>query len=645
MANTPTPTAALPAIATSTPDFVFELEKAPCPVPLPDSAIEGENITCGFITVPELHAQPSGKTIDLTVAIIKSIAQPPQPDPLLMLAGGPGSSALNTFIPIVYSPLGESLRSERDIIIVEQRGTLHATPYLRCDEIENMNLDLLNQALSLKERKPVLVDSLNMCYERYIEAGINLSAYNSVENAADIKVVAGALGYDQYNVYGGSYGTMLAQHLMRKDPHSIRSVILDSVAPLRHDPNVLHKAAFYDRSLRLLFSNCAADTACASMYPDLEATLFETVSSLNDVPAEVTVVNINTNHEHILLLTGDKLLLILRDYLYHTQLLPDIPKLITSIAAGDTTYLSALQSALMFNQDFADGMYKSVVCSELVDFKSDSFNDPSTIYPDISRVMRDMLGELWVDTCQVWQVEKLDESLKTSVVTGIPTLLLSGEFDPTTPSSLAYVASERMSHAYPITVPGIAHGALGTSRCATDIMLDFLNNPEIKPGTTCLQELPGLNFNLPAVQEQEDTIALKSFLIETKGIQGSAPEEWSKPKPGLYMRGHSALDPTLLIIDTVPGQGPTVFIPGLQSTLNLETFPAESTSTLQSHDIHWELYRIDTTVNSINIHASVALAQSHSNAYVIVLMSNPEEADWLYKSVFIPVVEALEPVE
>ncbi len=64
-----------------------------------------------------------------------------------------------------------------------------------------------------------------------MQEGTDLAAYNSLENAADIEALRTALGYDQINLYGVSYGTLLALHALRLYPGALRSVILDGVVP------------------------------------------------------------------------------------------------------------------------------------------------------------------------------------------------------------------------------------------------------------------------------------------------------------------------------------------------------------------------------------------------------------------------------
>ncbi|HEY42857.1 MAG TPA: alpha/beta fold hydrolase [Anaerolineae bacterium] len=633
--TTPTPT------LEETLGFQPIFESTPCPIDLPPGAVEGENVVCGTVEVPEKHAYPEGKMIRLAVAIVKSEVQPAALEPLFMLAGGPGSSALTVFTPLLFSPLGAGFHADRDVVLVEQRGTLYSTPFLYCEENFELSLELMAQNLDAEERKPFLHEALSACYERLTNEGVDLSAYNSLENAADIVAVMRALGYENFNIYGGSYGTILAQHIMREYPKIVRSVILDAVAPLRHDPNLLYKAHSADRALRLFFSQCAEDPDCNSAYADMEKVFFETVDVLNESPTTLEVTNPYTGEAYPLLLTGDKLIQIMRDYLYYTQLLPSLPELINDIAAGEYGLLSAIQSSLIFRMEIADGMYKSVICSELVDFTAQDFADPEGLYPPVVRVMQGLLGEIWIFTCEVWDVEMLDESVKTSVQSDIPTLLLAGEFDPTVPPSMADVASEAMSKAYIYTFPGVGHGVLGTSECVTSIMLEFLADSSRAPDASCIQNLPGLVFDVPG---QVVEITLEPFTQESLGIRGLSPAGWTEVQPGLFARGASAIDQTTLIYDVVPGEKPSVFIPGFQSLFGLESFP-ESSDIYEGAAFIWDLYSLEVELSGIPVHSFMALAEGETGAYVVLLISSPEEADSLYESVFLPVLQALVPVE
>jgi pimeloyl-ACP methyl ester carboxylesterase len=137
-------------------------------------------------------------------------------------------------------------------VLVEQRGTLYSEPNLLFEK------------------------TLTACRDRLVAEGMNPSAYNSLEITSDIVM---ALGYDRLNFYGVSYSTMLAQHMMRDCPERLRSVILDSVAPLSVN-GFVQLPSSADQAFRLLFESCASDPACNHHFPDLESVFLPVVDTL-----------------------------------------------------------------------------------------------------------------------------------------------------------------------------------------------------------------------------------------------------------------------------------------------------------------------------------------------------------------------------
>jgi hypothetical protein len=90
-----------------------QFEDLPCPLPLPEGLTEGKDIVCGYVTVPEDHADPDSEAIQLAVAILRSPAAQPASDPLIILQGGPGTSALSTLVHLMASPFGEPFLAEQ----------------------------------------------------------------------------------------------------------------------------------------------------------------------------------------------------------------------------------------------------------------------------------------------------------------------------------------------------------------------------------------------------------------------------------------------------------------------------------------------------------------------------------------------------
>ena len=161
----------------------------------------------------------------------------------------------------------------RDVILLEQRGTYYSEPSLVCTELIDALIGTLDQNLTIDETIALDLDATTACHNRLLAEGVNLSAYDSLENAADVAALPGALGYEQYDFYGVSYGSLLAQHLIRNHPEGLRSVIMDAILPtsVNFIPN---SGQSFQRSFDLVFASCAADAACNAAYPNLNTPFF-----------------------------------------------------------------------------------------------------------------------------------------------------------------------------------------------------------------------------------------------------------------------------------------------------------------------------------------------------------------------------------
>jgi pimeloyl-ACP methyl ester carboxylesterase len=320
----------------------------------------GRDVTCGWLTVPEDRTDPDNtETIQLHVAIFSSDNPNPAPDPIVYLEGGPGGDALET-IPLVFAMRFAPFLANHDLIMFDQRGTGYSQPSLSCPESRELTFDLLEQDISIEAASEQAVAALLACHDRLVAEGVNLAAYNSAQSAADLNDLRLALGVDEWNLWGLSYGTRLAQTAMRDYPEGIRSVVLDSTYPL--SANLLTDTpANVARAMDLLFAGCAADPACNEAYPDLETVFYDTVAQLNEESIILPLHNVLTGETYDAFFTGDDLLGVLFQTLYLTEVIPDLPKLIYDVSQGETTNLSALMSSFLLNTDFVSiGMQFSV---------------------------------------------------------------------------------------------------------------------------------------------------------------------------------------------------------------------------------------------------------------------------------------------
>jgi pimeloyl-ACP methyl ester carboxylesterase len=277
-----------------------------CPFPVPPGEVEGMTIECGYLIVPQDRANPGEITIELAFAILRSAHA--LPDPLLYLEGGPGGSALAGLEDWVDSPY----RDQRDIVLLDQRGTGFSWPRLTCDNTSSDSDDE--------------IEALKMCRARLEQDyGVDLSDYNSADSAADVADLRVALGYEAWNLYGISYGTRLALTVMRDHPQGLRSVVLDSVYPPvvdAYEEDILRT----HRVFQVLFAGCAADAACDSAYPDLENRFYRLVDQWNAQPVYIEDLEADVN--------GDDVVMFVFDMLYDTAAIPYLPMAIDGLDRG-----------------------------------------------------------------------------------------------------------------------------------------------------------------------------------------------------------------------------------------------------------------------------------------------------------------------
>lgn len=473
---------------------------------------EALGFACGYVTVPLRHARPDGPTLRLPVAVRRAAGG--APDPLILAQGGPGGDAFEVFSLLVPT---SSVAAGRDIIIFNQRGTPYAEPELSCPETEAAQANILAADTDTGER--LYEEALAACRARLVAEGIDLSAFNSLENAADVPMIAAALGYKDYNFYGVSYGTLLGLHLMRNHPEGLRSVILDSVVAT--DINfIAESAASEERVFSEVFAACAADPVCAADYPNLEERFYSLLAQFDAHPVNLTLTDPDTGRHYDTYLDGRGLRSVVWQLLYVARMAAILPKLITDLEAGDLRYVQSMWPLLVFDQLVAEGMYYSVVCAEDADI------DPAVIpldnlRPEIAASAAEEL-QSFAATCALWHVEQLPSSVDAPVVSDIPTLLLAGRFDPVTPPAFALAAAAGLSRATVLVHPTAAHGVAFQDTCVNDIIASFLDNPTGTPDSNCLTLARPLDFVPPDAVTFPPMAGVNSLKPRTLAVFGLA---------------------------------------------------------------------------------------------------------------------------
>lgn len=418
---------------------------------------------CGTLEVFENRATGSGRRIALKIVVAPALRRDPAPDPLFVLEGGPGAGAAT--LASARLPMFRRFRTDRDLVFVDQRGTGESNR-LGCDpstdEIDALESD----------------DSRALTRLKTCLAGLDADPrlYTTSIAMDDLDDVRRFLGYDTINLWGGSYGTRAALVYLRQHQASVRSVVLDGVAP-QDMALPLHTARDAQRALDRLFADCAAEAACATAFPTLAADTAGLFARLERERPVARGVHPRTGRPLDLPLTRRDAALVVFRALYVPELASLLPRVLTEAAHGDYQGLLALAFSSApegDKRDLAIGMHLSVVCAE-----------------DIARIRADerpaadasgFLGAAMFDAqyaaCSFWPRGEVPAGFYEPVTSDRPVLILSGADDPVTPPTWGEHVRPHLSRSRHIVVPGAGHITL-TRGCVPDLVATFLTQASV----------------------------------------------------------------------------------------------------------------------------------------------------------------------
>ena len=301
-------------------------------------------VLCGKHDVWEDREANAGRRITLHVAVIPARLRTKDPDPIVVLAGGPGQGAIALASQVL--PLFARLNDTRDIVLLDQRGTGYSHP-LDCDSDDDSLQSLFEDAIPEKAVRECL---------RGLDA--DPKQYTTESAIADLDEVRQRLGYDKLNLWGGSYGTRVGLEYLRRFPKQVRSIVLDGVAPAGMKLP-LSFVADGNAALERLLEACAAEKHCAATYPRLRETIATLRGQLARLPARVVIQDPRTGERQAIIVNENVLLSGIFRPLYVAELASLLPYGVTAAAAGDFNPL--LAQNLEFADDVSEKDRKSVV--------------------------------------------------------------------------------------------------------------------------------------------------------------------------------------------------------------------------------------------------------------------------------------------
>jgi pimeloyl-ACP methyl ester carboxylesterase len=432
------------------------LELAPC-------TISGttEAARCGTLEVFENRVAASGRRIRVKVAVFPAKSAPPAPDPLFILAGGPGQSAIE-FSGFLIRDFAFA-HDQRDIVFVDQRGTGGSNP-LQCPL--GGTFDEVVQSVAIGVDGDLA--AVRAC-RADLERRADLRFYTTPLAMDDLDDVRAALGYERINLWGASYGTRAALVYMRQHPKRVRSAILRAVGgvDLKLPATV---AADGQRALDRLFGACAMDNACRTAYPNAELSLRQALEKVRARPVTLEATDPRTRKAHAVRVDHNVFATTIFFLLFASDWSKEIPRIAHAAAAGNYQPLAAfLPLSVLTAAPVHWGMRRTVLCAEdvpLISGEQIRALSEGTVMGDASNMGL-------IAACREWPVGELPKGYNEPVKTEAPILAISGTEDPVLPPHRAEEALKSLPNATHVIVPGAAHGP-NFPGCTTTLAKKFL---------------------------------------------------------------------------------------------------------------------------------------------------------------------------
>jgi pimeloyl-ACP methyl ester carboxylesterase len=385
---------------------------------------------CGVLNAPENPDTPEGRRLDISIVVIPATAGPARADPIVVLMGGPGEDAM----------LLASARKERDLLLVDQRGTGKSAA-LRCALYSPQD-----PAASLRDLFPLA--PAQKC-ERRLRAQADLTQYMYLHFANDLEQVRRALGYGPLNLFAGSYGTRAAQVFVRAYPQSVRTIFMGSVVPILATSLTMAKTA--QSALEDLFRACADDSACHVAFPDLRDEFRQVVARLESGNVRVTIPGQSGSAQ----LHRGRVVEWFRSRLYRPTSAATLPWLIHQAYEGNWNPIAEgiLSQAREIDPALSLGLLFSITCSEDLAFVSEE---------DIVRETQGLaLGDYRVRqqqaVCRQWPKASLPPDYRLPVRSAVPTLFVSGDTDAASPLWFTEQVAAGFSNRAEIVLAGRGH--------------------------------------------------------------------------------------------------------------------------------------------------------------------------------------------
>ena len=439
-------------------------------------------------TAPEAGAKP--EQFVLPVVYIPQWFWARWGPPVLYIAGGPGGSAwLEPDKVGFWLDWVEQTQWNGDLVLYDQRGVGLSQPALDCPELRTLQRELLPLPLPPEEAYRQVREASRACHDRIKAGGIDLGRFTTRANAADAVDLMRAMGLEQWDLYGVSYGTRVALEMMRIAPEYLRAAVLDSPYPPEVNAE-LSDAWLLQRSFELFSRICELADECTESSADLNDDLERAFARVEKEGIKLSVRDPDTGKDLAVVYDHEDLAWLLFEAMYQWDAIPHLPRSIRALGEGhlDSHMRSLIGDSVdtLLDDSVSDAVASSVDCHDGGPVDLRDAERQLRLFPRAAGIKR---LDWQYHACRYWDSGEATEDFRTPVVSDIPTLLLVGEFDPVTPPEWAEAAAVHLSRGELFVFPAVGHGVLDSHQCATDLVRAFFAAPEDPQPPECLERL------------------------------------------------------------------------------------------------------------------------------------------------------------
>jgi pimeloyl-ACP methyl ester carboxylesterase len=470
------------------PPYKTQLLKASC-LPEVSEFVLTEH-SCWYLEVPEDRSDPDAATVRVFVVRVLPPSGNPAPDPLVLLGGDLGEV-------LGYEGVAPAVtRVNRELIIVEARGSGRSRPSLACPEVADAEWDLLSIPMSDPAWNETFLRAAGACYDRLVGQGIDPSAFNLEEMAADVEDLRRALGIEDWNLMTIQSSSRIALEVMDRYPDHVRSVILDS--PEFPEDGGFGRADEATReAMAVLARYCEADSRCAATFPRVADALDEAAARLEERPIREPIT-LPEGRRGDAVIDGGSLVRFVRWEMGRPTAEPgiaNVPALIYDALHGrfgptfelESTHATCVGYGQPCRPDeWTHGLAFSELCHDELPFA-----DPTAAEPGFDRAFGD---HPFLDLCRAWEVPPGDPP--RAIRSDVPTLVLVGQMDPTISRPVLEESMAALDRGFLVTFPTLGSNMLARD-CPLEIRNAWIEQPTQPPDTSCLDRLSPPAFIAP----------------------------------------------------------------------------------------------------------------------------------------------------